>query len=480
MAHTIHRLYRHAPSFLFMGLFLLSTRVHAEDTISEGTATGLAVLDWIIIAVYALSTIGLGWYYGRQQKNTKEYFLGSGDMPWFLIGVSLFATLLSTISYLQVPGEMVGKGPIFLTSLLALPFVYLAVGHWLLPLYMKHRVTSAYEILEIRLGLSVRMLGAVMFLTLRLVWMSLLVYLTAKAMQVMMNVDESWIPYIVLVTGFVSVVYTSLGGLRAVVITDLIQSIFLFGGAILVIVMITYDMSGFGWFPTQWQEHWDVQPLISFDPKTRISVFGIILSTFCWYVFTSGGDQVSVQRFMSTRDADAARRALMTQLIVAAFITLTLGLVGFALMGYFQVHPELLPSTINLTENADHVFPRYIAFHLPIGISGLVVAALFAAAMSSIDSGVNSITAVVMSDFLERFGYQPKTEKNNILVARCLAFMIGAIVVTASSRIGSIGEFTDINITVITGKTANLLVTPLFWESSSPTNYWTPCQCIVL
>ena len=200
---------------------------------------GLTWIDWVIVAIYCSSTLALGWYFSRRQNDTQEYFTGSGSMNSVLVGVSLFATLLSTISYLSMPGEVLGKGPVYMTNLLALPFVFVVVGYVLLPVYMRYRVTSAYELLETRLGLSVRMLGVVMFLSLRLVWMSLLVYLTAKALTVMIDVDEDWFPAIVLITGLVSVTYASLGGLRAVVITDLLQTILLFSGAILVIVMVT-------------------------------------------------------------------------------------------------------------------------------------------------------------------------------------------------------------------------------------------------
>jgi len=445
---------------LVMGPLSASARA-AELAEAAGPAEspgGLKAIDWVIIAVYGVSTIALGWYYSRRQHSTKEYFVGSGNMPPFLIGVSLFATLLSTITYLSLPGEVLGKGPMYMTSLPALPLVFPVVGYVLLPVYMQFRVTSAYELLEMRLGLSVRLLGVAMFLALRLTWMSLLVYLAAKAMSVMIGVGEQWIPLIVLITGFVSVVYTSLGGLRAVVITDLIQVCLLFGGALLVIIMVSVDRGGLGWFPTQWQAHWDPQPLFSLNPGTRITVFGTVLSVFLYYVCTAGGDQVSVQRFMATRDASAARRAFLTQLCVAAAITLTLGAVGLALLGYFQAHPGALPAGMSVQANADDIYPRFISFHLPAGISGFVVAAMFAAAMSSIDSGVNSITAVVMTDLLERFGYHPKTEKGHVFAARSLAFAIGTVAMIGSSFVGAIPG----NITSITGKTANLLTTPIF------------------
>ncbi len=419
---------------------------------------GLQPLDWAIVAIYAVSTIALGVYFSRRQRSTQEYFIGSGNMNPLLIGVSLFATLLSTISYLSMPGEAAGKGPVHLLGLLSLPFVYLTVAVWIIPVYMRQRATSAYELLETRLGLSVRLLGATMFLALRLVWMTLLVYLAAKALADMMRVDPSWIPLIVIITGGVSLVYTSLGGLRAVVITDFMQTVLLYGGALLVIGTVTWNFGGFGWFPTTWQPNWDTQPIFSTDPKTRITVIGTILTLFIWYTATAGGDQVSVQRFMATRDTQAARRAFGTQLCVGAVVNLTLYVVGFALLGYYQAHPAELHVDLTVGNNADQLFPIFIADQLPLGISGLVVAAMFAAAMSSIDSGVNSITAVVMTDFLDRFGLKPQTEKGHVRVARLLAFGIGAVVVLGSSFV----KYIEGNITVVTSKTVNLLTTPIF------------------
>ena len=427
--------------------------------ITEPTAHGLQAVDWVIVAVYAISAIVLGWRIGRRQKDTKDYFVGSGNMNPLLIGVSLFATLLSTISYMSIPGESLGKGPVHMTNLVAYPFIFLIVGYVLLPVYMRQRVTSAYELLEIRLGLSVRLLGAVLFLFLRLFWMSLLVFLTAKALAIMIGVDESYIPLIVLFTSAFAITYTSLGGLRAVVITDLMQTILLYGGAVLVMGTITFRMGGFGWFPTEWQaDIWDTQPIFSRDLSTRVTVVGSILSVLTWYICTSGGDQVSVQRFMATRNAAAARRAIGMQLAVAAAVGITLFLVGFALLGYFQANPQWLPEGMSLKENADKMFPHFIAFHLPPVVSGLVVAGLFSAAMSSIDSGVNSITAVVMTDFLDRFGKRPDTERKQVLVARCLAICIGAFVILCST----IMEHIPGNITAVTNKTVNLLTAPIF------------------
>ena len=419
---------------------------------------GLAVIDWAILLLYGLGTVVLGYTCGRRQKTTREYFTGSGRMNPMLIGFSMFATLLSTISYLAVPGEAISKGPGGLLNFLAYPFAFLIVVYAIIPVYMRSRVTSAYELLEERLGVRVRLLGAVLFLLLRLTWMSLLVFLSAKAVTVMLGVDESWIPLVTLLTGLVAVLYTSLGGLRAVVITDTFQALLMFGGACLAIGLVTWELGGLSWIPTGWQPHWDVQPLFSFDPGVRISILGSIFYVFVLTVCVAGGDQTMVQRFMATRDVRAARRAYLTHLIVSIVIIVSLWTVGFALLGYFQEFPGKLPGGIELIRNGDDVFPYYIAYMLPPGVSGLVVSAMFAAAMSSIDSGVNSITAVVTRDFLARFGRLPDSERKRTRIAKILAFTIGGVVVVG----GSFLQHVPGNIWAVSNKTSSLLTAPVF------------------
>jgi solute:Na+ symporter, SSS family len=421
-------------------------------------AAGLMAVDWFIIVIYAVSTIVLGWWFGRSQTTAKEYFVGSGSMDPTLIGVSLFASLLSTITYLSIPGETLGKGPVFLTNYLAYPLIYLIVAYALLPVYMKQRVTSAYELLEARLGLSVRLLAAGMFLLLRLVWMALLIYLMSTAIATMIGIEVKWVPLIALVTGAVSVTYATLGGLRAVVITDLIQTILLYGGALLVIGIITVRMGGFSWFPGEWKANWDHQPLFSLDPAVRVTMVGTFFSVLIWYVCTAGGDQVSVQRFMATKDLRSARVAIGIQLTIGTVVGLTLGIAGFALLGYFTANPDLLPPELRAADQADKIFPHFIAAHLPPIVSGLVVSGLFAAAMSSVDSGVNSITAVVTSDFVDRLRRKPVSEARRVWLARVIAFSVGAIVVGFSSFIGKVPG----NITAVTNKTVNLLTVPIF------------------
>ncbi len=424
----------------------------------DSSGGGLAPIDWIIIALYAVGTILVGSYYSRRQTSLEEYFTGGGRMNPTLIGVSLMATSLSTIGFLSIPGEAISKGPAGLANQLAHPFIFVVVGFIFVPLFMRTRVISAYELLEDRLGLGIRMLGAVLFLLFRLVWMSLLVFLAARALAIMMGLDESSVPWITLLTGLIAVTYTSLGGLRAVVITDAFQTLCMLGGALLVIGLVSYRMGGIGWVPTSWQPHWDHQPLFSFDPSVRLSILGTIFSTFVLTTAGLAGDQTKIQRLMATTDVKAARRAYVTNQVVGVTVVLTLWLVGFALLGLARSSPDLLPPGFNIETSGDSVFPYFISHLLPPGISGLVVAAMLAAAMSSIDSGVNSITAVVYRDFLQRFGRLPSDPRVQARWAKILALVIGAVIVLGSSLMGDVHG----NIWALTKKTSGLLLTPMF------------------
>jgi SSS family solute:Na+ symporter len=441
-------------------------QAHAANAlfrIGRRESRGLSWPDWTVIALYGAFMLGFGCYFLRKQTSTEEYFLASRNMNPNLIGISMFATLLSTISYLGSPGEVIKHGPMSAVgNILIMPFVYLVAGYILIPAVMRLKITSAYEILEARLGVQVRVLGAVLFMMTRLVWMAMLTYIAAKLLVEMLDWSEQRIPWVVVVMGLVAVVYTALGGLRAVIITDLFQFVFLVGGAILTVVLITVEMGGFGWVPTQWAPHWDVQPLFSWNFTTRVTMFGAMAATFCWWICTAGSDQVAIQRYLATRDAKSARRAFLVNAIADVGVMILLYLVGFALLGLFLAQPHMIPDGRSPIEGADYLFPRYIANYLPIGVAGLVIAAMFAAAMSSLDSGINSIVTVISKDFIDRFrrkkGRDGEVPTINVRLARILALLIGIAVVLLSSLIGIVPG----NIIEVTNKTNGLFIGPLF------------------
>jgi solute:Na+ symporter, SSS family len=343
--------------------------------------------------------------------------------------------------------------------LLGYPLVAIVVGWWLIPYFVRLPLTSAYEILETRLGTGVRMLGAIFFLSLRLLWMAVIVEATASIVLVpLLGLDDSVTPYLCVLLAIITVAYTSMGGMRAVVWTDVVQTFVLLGGALVALALITWHLGGVGaWWPTAWASNWD-PPVIGYDPQARITLVGAVLAMFSWHVCTSGSDQMAIQRYLSTRDVQSARRMFNISLVTSAVVICTLAMLGLALLAYFRAHPELLGDGQSVAQNADQLFPRFIAIGLPTGISGLVVAGLLAAAMSSLSSGLNSSCAVITVDFLDRFGHRVSEGRESVRRTRYVSVCVGVIVVLLSTAVGIVQG----NLLEVAFKVTNLLVAPLF------------------
>jgi SSS family solute:Na+ symporter len=243
-----------------------------------------------------------------------------------------------------------------------------------------------------------------LFLLLRLMWMSVIVYAaTSKVLVPLLGLDPRATPWLCLILVAVTVMYTTMGGLRAVVLTDVLQSGVLFGSAIVTLVVVTVALGGVhAWWPAAWESHWQ-RPVWFYDPEQQRGVFLAMLAQFTWFVCTSGSDQIAIQRYLATRDAKAARTVLGISLAADAMVALILAGVGFGLLAYFRARPYLLADGQTILGDADKLFPHFIVVGLPAGLSGLVVAGLLAAAMSALSAGVNSTSSVITVDFLDRF-----------------------------------------------------------------------------
>ncbi|MEW4562088.1 sodium/solute symporter [Bremerella sp. JC770] len=441
--------------------------VLAEDatasSVSESAGADLASrsigsLDWAVIVLYMLGMLGVGAYYSWKVETSDDYLLGGRNMKPWAVGLSLFATLLSTITYLSLPGEVIKHGPMMLCSLLAYPFIAVAVGWLLIPHFMQLKVTSAYEVLEVRLGLKVRLVGAGLFLLLRLLWMAVIIYATVSSVLIpLMGLSEAMTPWLCAILCLITIIYTSMGGLRAVVFTDAVQTAILFGGVLLTLGMISVDMGGVSqWWPDRWDPNWQ-EPAIGYDPNQRVTLLGAMIATFTMFLCMAGSDQMAIQRYLATRDVSAARRMYVVSLVAGGVVQILLAFLGVALLSYYKVHPEYLLDGQTITSDADLLFPQFISIGLPSGISGLVVAGLLAAAMSSLSSGLNSSCSVVAIDFINRFRNDVNPQ-DHVQQFRVISIVLGVIVVLISSVVGSI----EGNMLEIAYKVVNLLVAPLF------------------
>src|SRR3569833_557907 len=301
------------------------------------------------------------------------------------------------------------------------------------------------------------MLGSTFFLLMRLFWMAVTLYTTSTQVLVpVAGLDPSHAAYVSAVMGVVTVVYTSMGGFKAVVFTDVTQTLVLFGGALITIAAITWYLGGFGWIPTRWDPSWP-EPVIGFDFKARTTVVSVLLSMLTWQICTASSDQMAIQRYLSTRDAAAAKRMFATAMGSNAAVYVLLTMLGMAVFAYFKARPEMMSAGQTLATHADQMFPQFVVFGVPEGLTGLIIAGLLAAAMSSLSSGLSSCSSVIAVDFIERLGILPAADSKKARVARVISWAIGLTVVLLSGVVGMV----EGNLLMVSFKVVNLLTAPL-------------------
>lgn len=417
----------------------------------------LTSLDWLIIAGYGLGMLLIGFYFARRNKSSDDYLLGGRTMNPLKVGISLFATMFSAISYLSLPGEMIKHGPMMFVTIAALPFIYYVVAYFFIPYIMKLNVSSAYELLETRVGVQSRVIASLYFLAMRFLWMGVIIFMVSDKIVIpIMGWSETTALMVSVAMGVLTIIYTSSGGLRSVILTDVIQSVVLFGGTILAIVLIMQETGGVtALIPSAWPEHWS--GWVFFDTEVRVSFMTAFISTFGWYVCTAGSDQMAIQRYLSTRNIKEAKKMYLSSMIINVLVSLLLLVLGLGLLAYAKVHPELYEGA-TVVEGADSLFPRFIAHGLPAGFSGILLAGLLAAAMSSLSSGINSSSLSIVDDFILRFRNSTMTDEHKVRLAKWISVAIGVFIVLLSLGMDKVQG----NLLEVTFKTSNLFVAPLF------------------
>ena len=422
---------------------------------------GLTFLDVAVIIAYLLVMLYMGFRIARKQRSTEDFFVGGRDLPAWAVGISLFASVLSTILYLGQPGEMFRTGLSFLTRNLPLPLILIVVCFVWIPFFMRLRLTSAYEYLERRFNYSVRALAAIFCLLLIFGWISVVV-LTASMALVEITRIEAILPFVndadsavyatILGVGTFSIFYTTLGGIRAVIWTDVIQFAVLLIGAIFTMGTIAW-MTGSGvgdWIEaSQSYKHEEVE-WFDWDVSNRSTVFAIGMSLFMWMVCTHGANQMAMQRYFTVRNVKAARISYVISAVASLALGVILAGVGISLM-YFIQHYEL-PASVDIFSEVrsvrnvaqDSVFPQFISLYMPSGLRGLVVAALFAAAMSTIDSGANSASTILTVDFMRRFDPTLEASQIELKRARIMTACMGVLVVGYTIALYELSKGSDI------------------------------------
>lgn len=392
-------------------------------------------LDYSVVVLYLAGMLWLGALFSRRQESGDEYFLAGRSIPWFAVGLSVIATLMSSLTYVSEPGEVWKSGVTnMLGKMLAIPLEMALVWFVIIPFLTRFRYTSAYDYLGERFGAATKWLGIVLFMWLAVSWMGFIVLVSSRIMSDAAGVN---LFVTIAVTGLVATVYTVAGGLRAVIWTDVAQVVLMLGGALMTIAYVAVETdSG----PAAWwdlvvtQKSTGTLAWFSADPYTRSTILTVALSMFCWHVCTHVGNQMTVQRYFTTGSTAKARKSFVVGSLAGVLINVLLLGVGLALFYYYDRLGEAMPEGQNPKTNAaDNIFPRFALHKLPAGLAGAWMAAMLAAAMSSIDSGINSAASILTTEW-RRARPRSATEAagGGIRGAKLLTLVLGVSVTAAA------------------------------------------------
>lgn len=380
----------------------------------------LPFFDILVIVIYFLLISGLGYYYSKRQKNTEDFFRGGQRIPFWAAGISIFGTALSPITFMAIPAKTYSTDwSYFLLNMsifLSLPLVILLF----IPYYRQKKLNTPYEYLEIRFSSIIRLLGSCCFILYQIGRIGVILFLPSIALNLVTGVD---IFLCIALMGGVSLIYTLMGGIEAVIWTDVIQVFVLMGGVSLSLILIIIDTeNGFSGIIEQAKIYGKFN---AFDLTLSLkepTVWVMLFGGFFINLTTYGTDHTMVQRYLVTPTQKEAQKSLWIGALLTIPATFIFFFMGTALFVFYQVNPSALNNNFI---NNDAIFPWYIVSQLPGGVSGILIAAIFAAAMSSLSSSMNSGAASFSADVYDRYGFV--WHKDPLKMARWTTLCIGVM-----------------------------------------------------
>ena len=351
-------------------------------------------IDYAIVLLSILAAIGTGVFFAHKQKDTSQYFAGGGKIPAWAVGISIFATLISSVTFLAYPGAAYAGNWILLVQGLMVPIVLLALVWVIVPLFRKVIRLSTYEYFERRFGLFARLYSSLAFTLGHFSKAGTVFFLVSMALATFLDIN---IYSIVLVLGITIIVLTLFGGMEAIVWMDVAQGFLLIGGGVMCILILMFGIEG---GPTETFRIASEYNKIDFGPYdwslSELCFLVMVLNGIFYALQKYGTDQTIVQRYLAAKNDKEAKKAAYIGVLMSVPIWALFMFIGTALFAYYHAAgAPLLPEGLK----ADEVFPYFIAHELPVGIRGLIIAALAAAAISSLDSDLNCLSAIAVQDY---------------------------------------------------------------------------------
>ena len=367
--------------------------------------------------------------FSRRNKSAEDFFVAGKRVVWWAAGLSIFSTMLSAITYLSIPAKGYATNWTWFLFNMAIPIMAPVIIFCFLPFYRRLGITSIYEFLEMRFDSGLRKLGSASFAIFQLARMGIVILLPALALSAVTGWD---VKYCIIAMGVLSTIYTVLGGIEAVIWTDVIQTIVLIGGALIAFFIIVGEVDG--GFSTIYSEaaRQSKFEMVNTDWKFISgidTIWVIILGGIFAQILSYGTDQAVVQRYLTTSTEKEAAKAIWTNALLSVPVSVLFFGVGTALFVYYQQQPANLEPISQI----DQIFPHFILHQMPAGLAGLVIAGVFAAAMSSLDSSMHSIATAFTTDFLSK-----GRDSDSILrLAKIITLILGVLGTVSALYIAS-------------------------------------------
>lgn len=383
-------------------------------------------LSWVVIGVYFLAMVGMAMIFVLRQKTADSYFRGGKSIPWFVAGMSIFATMLSSITFISIPTmTYIGDWRYFPMVLCILAMAPIAI-YFYLPFFCRLNITSAYEYLEKRFNLSIRLFGSAVFNIFMVCRVAVVTLLPALALDAVTGIG---VENCILICGVATILYCCVGGLDAVIWSDFVQGIVLLGGAVTVLVLLIVNTNGgFTGFVDIAQEH-DKLRLLDFrfllkEPVFWVVVIQGVVSNLSSYT----SDQCVVQRYIACTNEKKAASSIWFNGVLSVIASIIFYAIGTGLYTHYFSNPGLMDVTM---PKSDSVFPIFMAIELHPVVAGLVIAAIFAATISTLSANLTSASTAITTDFVLRF--KPSlTGPQQVKCGRICVIVIGILGVGAA------------------------------------------------
>ena len=406
-----------------VGLVYDGTGIKASSYEFSKTRKGFKPVDLIVMVLYFLALVLIGFYFSKRQKSSDDYFKGGQRIPWWAAGLSLFATALSAITFMSIPAKSYATDWSYILFNAGIVFVCPLIIYLFIPFFRKLNISTAYEYLEVRFNKATRLICSIAFIVYQVGRMGVVLFLPSIAIHIVTGMN---IFLCIALMGVFSIIYTRMGGIEAVVWTDALQTIILLGGALFCVGHLIHS-SGLGFtgtFAAAAENGKFFLGSTKFD-LTNASMWTVLIATVFTNITTYGTDQSMVQRYLSTSSEKAAKRSVLTNAVIVIPATLIFFTIGTLLFVFYKTHPVELSVSMDST---DAIFPWYIYSNLPTGVTGLLISGIFAAAMSTLSGSMNSAATAYVVDIRPNIFKKVEADKTKELkVAKTATLIIGVL-----------------------------------------------------